>query len=347
MRETGDNAAVARVLVLVSAVLGFLLAVALAPAALASDGDTLPPLTIGSFVLGWQFDATVWLPAFVAVGLWLAGVRRVSRAHSAHPVARVRTASWIAGVAVIVVALDSGIGRYDDTLFSVHMVQHLLLTLVAPPLLLFAGPVTLLLQAASPEARRRWVLPLLHSRAARTLSHPVVAWVAFAVFLWYSHFSPLFEASLENGAIHNLEHALYLATALLFWWPVVGRDPSPWRLGPAVGALYVGLQMPQMSFLAVAILMAPAPLYPAYATADRSWGPTPLADQQIAAGIMWVGANLVFIGALMVLVWVWMRQEERRAVRDDQRLDAERASAHRIDATGQPSGGTGEARYSR
>jgi putative copper resistance protein D len=347
MRETGDNAAVARVLVAGSAAAGAVLAVAVAPVALASEGESLPPMTVSSFVLGWQFDLTVWLPALAAVGLWLAGVRRVNRAHPGHPVALARTASWIGGVAVIVVALDSGIGRYDDTLFSVHMVQHLLLTLVAPPLLLLAGPVTLLLQAASPAARHRWILPLLHSRAARILSHPVVAWIAFALFLWYSHFSPLFEASLENAGIHDLEHALFLATALLFWWPVVGRDPSPWRLGPAVGALYVGLQMPQMSFLAVAILMAPAPLYAAYATADRPWGPTPLADQQIAAGIMWVGANLVFIGALMVLVWVWMRQEERRAVRDDRRLDAERANADRLDAAGQPSGGTGEARYSR
>jgi cytochrome c oxidase assembly factor CtaG len=93
--------------------------------------------------------------------------------------------------------------------------------------------------------------------------------------------------------------------------------------------------------------MAPAPLYAAYATSGRTWGPAPLADQQVAAGIIWVGGNLVFIGALMVLVWVWMRQEERRAVRVDERLDAERAAAHRLDAGGQPSGGTGEARYSR
>jgi putative copper resistance protein D len=268
----------------------------------------------------------VLLPAIAALLLWRHGVGRVARLHPTRPVATRRTVSWAAGVGVLVFALDSGIERYDTTLFSVHMVQHLLLTLIAPILLLYAGPITMLLQASSPETRKRLILPILHSRVVRFLSFPVVSWLLFAVVMWASHFSPLFDVSLENEWVHRVEHGLYLFAALLFWWPVVGPDPSPWRMAPAVKVLYVGLQMPQNTFLALAIYMASVPLYSHYVTTVRSWGPTPLADQQMAGGIMWLAGDFAFITAVILLVLAWMRDEDRRAITEDRRLDAERAA---------------------
>lgn len=300
--------------------------VALAAPALAHGGEVPPEPTLAAFVLGWSFDALVWLPAVAAALLWRAGVGRVNAAHPANPVPRRRSVSWYLGVFAILVALDSGIERYDTTLFSVHMVQHLLLTLVAPPLLLAAGPITLLLRASGPNTRRRWILPLLHARVVRAVSFPVVAWLLFAGVMWASHFSPLFDAALEDEWLHRLEHGLYLGAALLFWWPAVGPDPSPWRLGPAVKVLYVGLQMPQNTFLAIAILWAGAPLYPHYATVPRDWGPTPLADQQLAGAIMWLGGDLLFLAAVAALVVAWMRHEDRRTEGEDRRLEAERAA---------------------
>lgn len=340
------------------------LALALPGPVAAADAAPLPPLTPWSFVLDWQFDPTVWLPAAAAIALWWLGVHRAAAMQ--RRVGRLRTLAWVLGVGVVVVALQSGIGVYDDVLFSVHMVQHLLLIMIAPPLLLLAGPVTLLLQAVSSETRRGWVLPMLHARILGVIAHPVVAGVLFALVIWVSHVSPVYEAALVNAVVHDAEHAVYLGSALLFWWPVIGRDPSPWRLGPAVSAIYLALQMPQMAFLSVAILMAPAPLYPAYADAVRTWGPTPLADQQLAGGIMWVGASLVILGTDLVLIWRWMREEDRNAVREDRRLDREAAlqagaadggatvgvSAAAETRAGlltppQPSAGTDAARYSR
>jgi cytochrome c oxidase assembly factor CtaG len=318
------------------AVLGVALATAAAlvaaPLALAHGGVVPEAPTITSFVLGWSFDPTVWLPTIVALLLWRAGVARSNRAHPDHPVDRRRTAAWVAGVVVILVALDSGIARYDTTLFSVHMVQHLLLTLVATPLLGLAGPITLLLQASSPATRRRWILPVLHSRVMRVVSFPVVAWILFAAVMWGTHFSALFDASLETPALHYLEHALYLATSALFWWPIVGPDPAPWRMPPAVRPLYVGLQMAQNTFLAVAIYMAGEPMYAHYVTTVRAWGPTPLADQQVAGGIMWLGGDLVFLHAILLLVAGWMRDEERRAPAEDRRLEPERAAIREREA---------------
>jgi putative copper resistance protein D len=119
---------------------------------------------------------------------------------------------------------------------------------------------------------------------------------------------------------------LYLGSALLFWWPVVGPDPAPWRMSPAVKVLYVGLQMPQNTFLAIAIWMSAVPLYSHYVTSTRPWGPTPLEDQQTAGGIMWLGGDAVFLTAMLLLIWAWMRHEEWRAVGEDRRVAAERAA---------------------
>jgi putative copper resistance protein D len=286
--------------------------------------DVGPP-DAATLVLGWTVEPLVAIPLLAAAFLWMAAVRRVNAAHPANPVAAWRTASFLAGLAAIAIALMSGIDRYDTVLFSVHMVQHILLTLVAPPLLALAGPITLLLRVVSAEDRRRLVLPVLHSRVVRAVSFPVVAGVLFAGVMWATHFSPIFDRALEDPFVHLLEHALYLGTGLLFWWPAVGVDPSPWRMGYPVRALYVFLQMPQNTFLAVALLSASEPLYPHYATLLRPWGPTPLADQQTAAGIMWFVGDLLFLGAILGLVAAWMRHEERTTAAADRRADAARA----------------------
>jgi putative copper resistance protein D len=212
------------------------------------------------------------------------------------------------------------------------MVQHILLTFVAAPLLVLSGPITLLLRAWSKATRRRWILPVLHSRVVRFVSFPVVAWVVFAGVMWGSHFSPLFDAALENPLIHDLEHALFLGSALLFWWPALGSDPAPWRMSPPVRALYVFLQMPQNTFLSVAILGASAPLYPHYATLNLPYGPDPLLDQQIAAGIMWLLGDLAFLGVVLGLVAAWMRQDARDTARADRRADAARAAMREREA---------------
>jgi putative copper resistance protein D len=225
------------------------------------------------------------------------------------------------------VALCSPIATYDTTLFSAHMVQHLLLTMVAAPLLVLAAPITLLLRVSSGDTRRRVILPFLHSRPMRVISHPVVTWILFAAVMWASHFSFLFDAALESELWHIVEHALYLGVALLFWWPAIGADPSPWRLPHPARVGYLFLGMPQSSFLGLAIFSAPAVLYTHYATLERSWGPTPLADQQLAGGLMWVVGDLFFLIGMLLAVWVWMRAEEAEGRRVDAQLDREAAAA--------------------
>ena len=231
------------------------------------------------------------------------------------------------------------------------MVQHLLLAMVAAPLIALSAPITLVLRLVSPATRRRWILPVLHSRVTRILAFPVVAWVIFASVMWVSHFSPLFDAALEDPLVHDLEHALFLGAGLLFWWPAVALDPAPWRMPHPARALYVFLQMPQNTFLAVVLLNAQAALYPHYATLVRTWGPTPLADQQAAAGIMWLVGDAIFLVAVMAIVVGWMRAEARdtRAARPaggsrDGRHPDPRGAAGRSTRARARGGSTGERR---
>ncbi len=284
------------------------------------------PPTLTGLLFGWSFEPLVVLSLSVGVGTWIALVRRIDQAHPLNPVPRIRSVAFLGGLFAIALALLSGIEAYDTTLFSVHMVQHLLLTLVAAPLIALGAPITTLLRAATPNVRRAILLPILHSRVMRVLSFPVVAWILFAAVMWGTHFSPLFNASLEDPLVHDLEHGLYLSAGVLFWWPAVGLDPSPWRMPHPVRVMYVFLQMPQNTFLAVTILNSPVALYAHYATLGRTWGPSVLDDQGLAGAVMWVGGDILFLAALAAILAGWMRHEERHATADDRREDAARAA---------------------
>jgi len=283
------------------------------------------PPTLTSLLLGWTFEPVPTLAIAVAAGWWWWAVRRVDAEHPGHPVPVRRSVAFAGGLVALAFALMSGIDRYDTTLFSVHMVQHVLLTLVAAPLIAMSAPITLLLRLASPATRRRWILPVLHSRVTRVLAFPVVAWVIFAGVMWVTHFSPLFDAALEDPLVHDVEHLLFLGSAFLFWWPAVALDPAPWRMPHPARALYVFMQMPQNTFLAVVLLNLGAVLYPHYATLQRSWGPTALDDQRLAAGIMWLTGDTIFLVAIMAIVLGWMRAEARDTGRTDRRAALELA----------------------
>ncbi len=294
------------------------------PVAAHGPAPASPP-DAASLILGWTFEPLPTLGIIAALAWWSWAVRRVNATHPQNPVPRRRTIAFLAGMAALAFALLSGIDRYDTTLFSVHMVQHVLLTLVAAPLIASSGPITLLLRVASPGTRRRVILPVLHARLTRVLTFPVVAWVIFAAVMWTSHFSPLFDAALEDPLIHDLEHAAFLAAALLFWWPALGVDPAPWRMPHPVRALYVFLQMSQNTLLAVVLVNATSVLYAHYATIQRAWGPTPFEDQQMAAAFMWVAGDLLFLAAIFTILVGWSRAETKDTARADRRAAEELA----------------------
>ena len=237
-----------------------------------------------------------------ALLVYLRGRRRVAPGPSWDR----RDAAFLAGLATVLVALVSPVGTYAEALLSVHMVQHLLLVLVAAPLLVGSRPLDRLL-----GGRR-----LPRAPGAALVRHPLVAWLLFAATGWAVHFSPLFDLALRHAPVHGAEHALFLGSALLFWVPVVG-DPAG-RLSHPLRLLYLALAMPQNTFLALAISSAGSPLYEAYAEVARTWGPTPLADQRQAGGIMWVAGDLTLLVAVLAVAGAWGGAEARRGEEDEE-----------------------------
>ena len=277
-----------------------------------AHGDGAPAPTLATIFTAWSGDLLPWSGIVVTTLAYLVAVRLVNRAHPRNPVPRRRVVAWLAGVAVIAIALLSAVDVYADSLFTVHMIQHLLLAMVAPPLLALGAPTILALRAATPSLRRSLLLPVLHSRVVRAISWPPVGWVVFATVMWATHFSPLFNAALEDDLLHGLEHLLYLAAGLLFWWPVIGADPSPWRLSPVWRMVHLGAQMPFNTAVGLALYFAPQVLYPHYATLGRTWGPDPLTDQQVAGIVMWGAGDVILLGALALAIAAWLRADEKR-----------------------------------
>lgn len=302
------------------------LAGALVPSVALAHGPLRSEPTVSTIFTAWEFDIFFLAPLALVVWAYWSGVRHVNRRHPRSPVPRRNVVCFGLGVGALVLAICSPIAAYDTTLFSAHMWQHMLLTMVAPPLLLLGAPITLTLRVASPRVRRQYLLPILHSFPVKVLAFPVVAWMVFAATMWGSHFLPIFNDALENIWLHRLEHLWYISAALLFWWPVVGADPAPWRMPHPIRLLYVFLQMPQNSFLALAIYSASEPLYSHYVTLGRTWGPSPLLDQQLAGVTMWVFGDMLFLVALGFLAYAWVKADERATKRQDAALARQRAA---------------------
>ena len=272
----------------------------------------------------WTFDPAIVFGLAVSGTLYVRADRRVRHERGDRRFPRARRREFLAGLGVIFVALESPIDTGSATSFWVHMVQHLLLTMVAAPLLVLGAPVTLALLAGSPAGRRR-LSAALRRPPLRTLSEPIVAWALFFGVLWGSHFSGLFEASLRSDGIHALEHVAYLVTAVLFWMPIVGRDPSPSAVSYPARILYLFFAMASMAFLGLALLSANHVLYQTYAMVEGTT--KALADQQIGGTLMWVVGMFQIVPALGLVMLAWMRADEREALRIDAQLLRAQVSA--------------------
>jgi putative copper resistance protein D len=274
-----------------------------------------------SLLGGWTLDP-LFVVTVAAGALYLAGVRRLATRGRTWP--RARSVAFGAGLAVLVVATQSGFAQYDRTLFSYHVVQHVLLGMIAPLLLVLGAPVTLALQAARRPAQLR-MLRFFHSRPVTACTHPAMIWVAFAATLVVLYFTGLYELSLRNGAVHAMVHAHFVVVGALFMGYVVGLDPFAARFGHGARLLYVFLLLPFHAFLGVALLGSDRVLASGwYSSVVRTWGPSPIDDQRVGAGILWAAGELVGVVALGVVAYQWMRHEERVGARLDRRPEAER-----------------------
>jgi putative membrane protein len=276
----------------------------------------------------WQTDPLLVLP-LVAVGLAFAlGYRRLAkRRHGASETYRTRGGLFVVGYAALVIALISPLHAAGEQYFAVHMVQHLLLSLVAAPLLLASSSMPVLLWAL-PAGDRAAVGRLVGQpgpvrSALRLITHPLVAWCLFVGTQWAWHQPLAYDWALENRWAHYLEHISFFLTAIVFWWPVIGAPPLPTPLSFPARLAYTFLAWLPNTLLGAGLSLARAPLYPFYVASAQITGADATFDQQLAGLIMWVPGDVLFATILLVLLAAFMQQEERRAERIDRELDAQ------------------------
>jgi cytochrome c oxidase assembly factor CtaG len=272
--------------------------------------DMLPPFSLAEALGRWQFAPVVTAIAAVMAALYLWGVYRVARRHPARPWPLWRTGMFLGGLLIIVLATESGIGSYDDTLFWDHMIQHLLLIMVAPPFLIAGRPVTLLLHT-SRNPLHTWTKRVVRSRVASALTWPAFGIAAYTAVIVGTHLTSFMNLVATNDNVHNAEHALYLIVGYLYLLPLVGSEPIRWRLSYPIRLIFLFIAMPVDAFTGVAL--GSYTKYPFVITPDmhRTWGPSPLDDVHIGGALMWVGGSAIMFVLIMFAFLAWSREGQR------------------------------------
>jgi cytochrome c oxidase assembly factor CtaG len=270
--------------------------------------DPSVPLTAHTAFTEWQFAPIVTAGVALLALLYLVGIWRVRRRHPARPWPVLRSLSFFGGLLAVVLATESSIGAYDDVLFSVHMVQHLLLIMVAPPLMVAGRPVTLLLHA-SRNPLHRWTKTVIRSRVVSALTCPPVAAVLYAATIVGTHLTGFMNLTLQHQNVHDAEHLLYLVVGYLYFLPLLGSEPIRWKMSFPTRFLLLALSMPVDTFVGVVILQANHELFPAYAKTGRTWGPSLLSDLHAGGAIMWVGGDAIMFLLVLCVFIVFLRDK--------------------------------------
>ncbi|MDX3060676.1 cytochrome c oxidase assembly protein [Streptomyces sp. ND04-05B] len=283
----------------------------------------LPPFTLGRG-LEFSADPIFLIGCVVALALYGYGVVRLRSRGDGWPVNR--SVFFVLGVLSIALVMCTGLNDYGMVMFSVHMVQHMVISMVSPILLLLGAPVTLALRALPVAGRgrtgpRELLLMLLHSRYMKIITHPVFTIPLFIASLYGLYFTPLFDFLMGSKPGHIAMMVHFLAVGLVFFWPIMGVDPGPHRPGYVMRMLELFAGMPFHAFFGIALMMASQPMVKAYENPPASLGIDALSDQTAAGGIAWAFSEIPSVLVLIALVFQWYRSEQRTAKRSDRAAD--------------------------
>ncbi len=294
----------------------------------------LPPTL--ARLLAWHPQPIPIIPLLMAalLALYLFGVWRLNRRGISWPASR--TIWWTAGIASVLLVTATGIDGYGMELFSVHMVQHMTLSMLSPVFLVLGAPVTLLLRAlpAKPGGGvnlRKLILRVLHSRVAGFFTHPVVTITLFLMSLYGLYFTPAFDFLMGSMWGHNVMLLHFLAIGMLYFWGVMGVDPSPRQArrgmrrlsAPVLRIFELFITVPFHAFFGVIVMMSVDLIVHFYATPNAYWGVNPLADQALGGGIAWGFTELPTLIVLGVLFLQWQRSEKRHERTADRKADSD------------------------
>ncbi|MGW2284887.1 cytochrome c oxidase assembly protein [Streptomyces phaeochromogenes] len=283
----------------------------------------LPPFTLGRG-LAWSPDPFFLVACLLGLALYGWGVVRLVRRGDAWPVGR--TVSFVVGVLSVMLVLCTGLNDYGMVMFSVHMVQHMVISMLSPILILLGAPITLALRALPTAGRdrkgpRELLLMFLHSRFMRVVTHPAFTIPLFIASLYALYFTPIFDFLMDSKTGHIAMMCHFLAVGLVFFWPIMGVDPGPHRPGYLMRMLELFAGMPFHAFFGIALMMASEPMVETYKNPPASLGIDALADQTAAGGIAWAFSEIPSVLVLLALLFQWHRSEERQARRSDRAAD--------------------------
>jgi putative membrane protein len=216
-----------------------------------------------------------------------------------------RLVAFIAGISAVWIAIGSPLDAFDEFSLSLHMIQHLLLMAIAPPLLLLGAPELPLLRGLPRVVARSVVSPFLRSNSVRRFGHfltnPALAWLAAAFALIGWHIPAAFDLALQRPWLHELEHATFFVAGIIFWWPVIQPWPSTARWRRWAIPLYLFCATLPCDVLSGFLAFCDRVVYPSYLSAPRVLGLTPLADQQSAAALMWFSVTIIYLVPAVII----------------------------------------------
>lgn len=277
-------------------------------------------------LLTWHPQPIPVFPAFCSLAalLYVFGVLRLRRRGDGWPPGR--TVAFLGGLATVLEVTATGIGGYGMQLMSVHMVQHMVLSMVSPVLLLMGAPITLALRALPAAAHgrvgaREMLVHALHSRAAAVLTSPWFTLPLFVASLYGLYFTSLFTTLMSTWWTHDLMLVHFLTVGLLFFHPILSIDPGPRRANPVLGILELFGGMPFHAFFGIAVMMSSALTTTVFTHHPAGWPGSALGDQHTAGAIAWAFAEIPSVLVLLVLFMQWRRADARTAARRDRAAD--------------------------
>ena len=288
--------------------------------------DLTGPPTVARILFDWRFDLVFGTAAIVFALVYIAAVVRLRRRGDTWPIGR--TVAWLLGCLVLLFATSSGVGRYMPAMFSMHMAAHMLLSMLAPILLVLGAPVTLALRALpaagrnDPPGPREWLLAALHSRVSRVLTNPFVATFLFVAGFYGLYFGGIFDAAVDSHPAHLAMNLHFLLTGYLFYWVVIGVDPTPRPIPPLAKVGMVFASLPFHAFFGVVLMSTNTVLgEPFYRSLQLYWHNDLLGDQRLGGGIAWAAGELPLVVVMAALLIQWRRSDERTAKRLDRAAD--------------------------
>ena len=284
------------------------------------------PPTLARILFDWRFDLVFGTAAIVLAGLYVAAVVRLRRRGDRWPPGRIL--AWLLGSLALLFVTSSGVGRYMPAMFSMHMVAHMGLSMLVPILLVLGAPVSLALRALpaagrnDPPGMREWILAALHSRLSRLLTNPVVATALFVAGFYGLYFSNLFDTTVSSHAGHMAMNLHFLISGYLFYWVVIGVDPTPRPIPPLAKVAVVFASLPLHAFFGVELMGTRTVLGAAYyRSLGLPWHTDLLGDQRLGGGIAWAAGELPLVIVMIALLVQWARSDERTARRLDRAAD--------------------------